>query len=105
MARLSRSLREISQYPSAIGGALIILFLLVVSLYTIIAIPYAEAIRLWRGGQDVWYHSPTTAQPTWVNYFRNDKLPETVIINSKDLPQDIREIEGGREISIAMPFD
>ena len=105
MARLSRSLREISQYPSAIGGALIILFLLVVSLYTIIAIPYAEAIRLWRGGQDVWYHSPTTAQPTWVNYFRNDKLPETVIINSKDLPKDIREIEGGREISIAMPFD
>lgn len=105
MARLSRSLRDISQYPSAVGGALIILFLLVVSIYTIIAIPYAEAIRLWRGGQDVWYHSPTTAQPTWVNYFRNDKLPETVIINSKDLPKDIREIEGGREISIAMPFD
>jgi peptide/nickel transport system permease protein len=105
MTRLSRNLREISQYPSAIGGALIILFLLAVSIYTVIAIPYAEAIRLWRGGQDVWYHSPTTAQPTWVNYFRSDKLPETIIINSRDLPKNIREIEGGREISIAMPFD
>ena len=105
MARFFRSLRDISQYPSAIGGALIILFLLGVSLYTIITIPYAEAIRLWRGGQDVWYQNPTTAQPTWVNMFRKEKLPETFIINSDDLQKNIREIEGGREINIAMPFD
>jgi len=105
MARFSRSLRDISQYPSAIGGALIILFLLGVSLYTIITIPYAEAILLWRGGQDVWYQNPTTAQPTWVNAFRKEKLPETFIINSDDLQKNIREIEGGREINITMPFD
>ena len=81
MERLSKSLLEISQYPSAIGGVLIIIFLVGLSLYTIVTIPYQEAIRLWRGGPDIWYRNPPTAQPTWINYFRRDKLPETFTIN------------------------
>ncbi len=105
MERFFRSVREIAKYPSAVGGSLIILFLLGLSAYTIITIPYQEAIRLWRGGQDVWYHNPPTVPPTWTNYFRRDKLPETFTIQSKDAEQTIKETADGKEINIAMPFD
>ena len=105
MERFLRSVREISKYPSAVGGSLIILFLIGLSIYTIIAIPYQEAIRLWRGGQDVWYHNPPTVPPTWINYFRRDKLPETFSIQSEAAEKTIKETADGKEINIAMPFD
>lgn len=105
MERFMQNLREISRYPSAIGGTLIILFLIGVSVHTVITIPYEEAIRLWRGGQEIWYHNPPTAQPTWVNYFRREKLPETFSIKSVDANKEVKELENGREISISMPFE
>ena len=105
MERFSRSIREISKYPSAVGGALIILFLVGLSIYTMITIPYQEAIRLWRGGQDVWYHNPPTVPPVWINHFRRDKLPETFTLLSEDSEKTIKETADGREINIAMPFD
>lgn len=105
MEKFLKSAREVAQYPSAIGGALIILFLVGLSIYTIVTIPYQEAIRLWRGGQDVWYHNPPNAQPRWVNYFRREKLPETFAIRSEDVEKTIEETAEGRAISIAMPFE
>jgi peptide/nickel transport system permease protein len=105
MERFSRSIREISKYPSAVGGALIILFLVGLSIYTMITIPYQEAIRLWRGGQEVWYHNPPTVPPVWINYFRRDKLPETFTLLSEDAEKTIKETVDGREINIALPFD
>jgi len=105
MERISKAFRDISQYPSAIGGVLIIIFLVGLSIYTITTIPYQEAIRLWRGGQDVWYHNPPTAQPTWVNLFRRDKLPETFTINSKDIEKTVKDTAKGRQINFSMPFD
>ena len=105
MKRFVKSVRDILHYPSAIGGTLIILFLIGVSLYTIITIPYQEAIRLWRGGQDVWYQNPPTAQPAWVNYFRREKLPETFTIKSDDTNKEIKETENGAEIDITLPFE
>ena len=105
MERISKAFRDISQYPSAIGGVLIIIFLVGLSIYTIVTIPYQEAIRLWRGGQDVWYHNPPTAQPTWVNLFRRDKLPETFTINSKDIEKTVKDTAKGRQINFSMPFD
>lgn len=105
MERLSRNFREISQYPSAIGGTLIILFLIGLSIYTIITIPYHEAIRLWRGGAEIWYKNPPNAQPTWVNLFRREKLPETFSIKSEGTKKEIKDTQDGREINIALPFE
>lgn len=105
MEQLKRSLREISHYPSAVGGVLIILFLVGLSIYTLITIPYQEAIRLWRGGQDVWYHNPPNAPPAWVNYFRREKLPETFMIKSDETHKQVKETADGREINISLPFE
>jgi peptide/nickel transport system permease protein len=67
--------REIQRYPSAIAGLIVILLLVIVAIYAVIAIPYNEAIRLWRGGEDVWYQNPQFAPPEWTNFFSSKKQP------------------------------
>ncbi len=75
---------SIKQYPSAILGLFVIAFLVGLSIYTVIAIPYDEAIRTWRGGEDVRGIVPRNARPTYVNWLRTEKLPETILIDSAD---------------------
>lgn len=78
------SLREIRKYPSAIVGMAIIGFLLLFALYTVVTIPYNEAIRLWRGGDDTWQNYPRTAAPEWTNLFSRTKEPSTIVLDSAD---------------------
>lgn len=77
MNTLKNSLREILRYPSAIVGMAVISLLVFTAIYAIIKIPYNEAIRLWRGGEDVWYQNPKFAPPAWFNFFSSTKLPES----------------------------
>ena len=84
MNRLRNTLKELTAYPSAVIGLVIVLFLVGISVYTVISLPYNEAIRLWRGGEDVWYNSPKTAAPAWLNLFRKADLPETIVMSTKD---------------------
>ena len=82
MKWLRRTFNDIKQYPSAVGGVVIILLLVALAIYTVIAIPYSEAIRLWRGGEEVWGDNPRLAPPAWTNLFRSKKLPETIVLTS-----------------------
>jgi peptide/nickel transport system permease protein len=101
-----KTLREFRQYPSAIVGSVIILALISIAIYTTVAIPYTEAIRLWRGGQDVWYQNPVNAEPLWSNFFRREKLPESFAIPSDELNKTITQNdEGFNVIEITYPFD
>jgi peptide/nickel transport system permease protein len=92
MKAFLRNFREVTQYPSALFGMAIILSLILVAVYALVTIPYSEAIRLWRGGEDVWYMNPRTAQPVYVNWFTRLKLPETIRINSQENPE-IKQFE------------
>ena len=76
--------QKLLQYPSAIAGMLVVFALVAVAVYTIIAIPYSEAVRLWRGGEDVWYQNPRFAPPAWINYFSSKKYSESFAVNSSD---------------------
>jgi peptide/nickel transport system permease protein len=81
---LYSSLREFTRFPAAVVGVLIILALIGVSIYAVITIPYKEAIARWgpeATGKEV---IPKNAQPVWVNWFRKDPLPPTIILNSAD---------------------
>jgi peptide/nickel transport system permease protein len=84
MGTLSNALRELRRYPSAMAGVILILALVVFAAYTMITIPYSKAITLWRGGADIWYKLPRNAPPAWINYFREKKLPDTIILNSAE---------------------
>ena len=75
---LRSGLKELLKYPTALAGAIIILILLAISIYTVIAIPYDRAIQLWKGAEEDWYKNPKLAAPVWYNWFRSDKLPETI---------------------------
>ena len=80
MKDISRALKELTRYPSAVVGLLVILLLVVVAIYAMVSIPYSEAVRLWRGGEDVWYQNPKYAPPAWFNYFTSRKLPESFVL-------------------------
>jgi peptide/nickel transport system permease protein len=82
--------------------------LVITAVYTVIAIPYSEAIRLWRGGEDVWYKNPKFAPPEWTNFFSSKKLPVSFDANTTDgsmtkviTPGD----QGASTITINYTFD
>ncbi len=107
-----KTLKELFRYPSAVAGLVVIAFLVGIAIYTVIAIPYTEAIRLWRGGEDVWSESPKNAQPIWVNWLTREKLPETMVLNSTTATADSLITKTRTEITdkmtdvtIIFPFD
>jgi peptide/nickel transport system permease protein len=75
-------LRELFHYPMAVAGIFVIFALVVTSIYTVITIPYKEAVARWAPQTVEKYLVPKNAMPTWVNYFRKNPLPTTVILNS-----------------------
>jgi peptide/nickel transport system permease protein len=87
MRGFRQALGAISQYPSAVFGIIIILSLVGLSIYTIVTIPYNEAIRRWRGGENVWIETPRNAMPTWVNWLPGRNYPETLIMSSVQDPE------------------
>lgn len=84
MKNLKKTFREITYYPSAVVGLAMILGIVGIAFYAMITIPYSEAIRLWRGGEEIWGENPKTAKPAWTNFFSKTKLPETIILRADD---------------------
>lgn len=108
MSIFTNALRELRRYPSAVGGLAIILALIVISIVTILTIPYQEAISLWRGGEGVWQDNPKNAQPLWVNYLTRADLPRTLVLDSQEegaLTSSMEISEGMTDKSISFIFD
>ena len=84
MRAVKSTLAEFRRYPSAVFGVIIILALGLMSVVAVIRLPLSEAIAMWRGGDEYWGESPKTAAPLWVNWFRRDKLPATLILSTVD---------------------
>lgn len=111
MKGLRDGLRQLRRYPSAVVGLVVIGALVGVSLYTVLAIPYAEAMRLWRGGEDLWMDTPRNAAPSWVNLFTGRDLPPTLILDTKnpkgeDVTKAVSLSSGGtRRVEISFLFD
>jgi peptide/nickel transport system permease protein len=111
--RLKPTLAEIRKYPLAIAGGLLILALIVVSIYTMIALPYNEVVTLWRAHgseqlRSAWIKNPRSAMPAWVNYFRRDKLPESFLLSTEDdsVVKDYEIVSNDMtEINFSFAFD
>ncbi len=108
MKSLEKNFQELLKYPSAVVGLILVLVLVAISIYAMVTIPYNEAIILWRGGEDQWYRNPKYALPKWVNYFRKDKLPESIALSTIDHPE-YKTVEtnedGSAIITIEIPFE
>jgi len=70
-------LKQLLTYKSGVFGIALLVLLILISVYTMITIPYSTAIELWRGGENVWIENPRNAQPTWIRYLGKN-LPETI---------------------------
>lgn len=78
-----RRVKEIRRYPSAIAGITVVGLFVCLAIYAVIAIPYSEAIVLWRAGPGVWDDSPRRAAPVWYDLFTRDRLPRTIVVSSE----------------------
>lgn len=87
MKAIKNFFKQIKTYPSAVIGLLLILFMIGIAVYAIVAIPYDEAIRLWRGGDAVWLETPRNARPEWFNVFYKDKRSVTTVIRTTESPE------------------
>jgi len=82
--RICRSvLKQLRRHPSLLIGLVLIAILIGMSLYAVIAIPYPEAVRLWRDpGESI--ENPRNAHPSWWDWLTRDRLPRTVIVTSQN---------------------
>ncbi len=101
--------RNLSQYPSVAFSTVMILVLLGISVYAVIAIPYARASLLWRGGEEIWYMNPRQAAPAWLNLFSAKKQPVSFDLKTSDTQAVARTVttgaDGKSETSITFTFD
>ncbi|MGD8813466.1 MAG: ABC transporter permease [Anaerolineales bacterium] len=108
MQSIKASLRDLLRYPSAVMGSLVLLGVIALAIYAVVTIPYNEALRLWRGGPDVWYMNPRNALPKWVNLFRSEQLPESIAILNTDESVDLETKEttaGFSDLTYTFHFD
>lgn len=108
MNAMRNSLKRIFLYPSAIVGILVVLLLVAEAIYAMVAIPYEEAIRLWRGGEEVWYQNPKFAPPAWINLFSSKKYSESFSVRTTDGGM-VKEVTPGTDdtstLSVSYSFD
>ena len=97
-------LRQLRRYPAAVAGLAIIAVLVAISIYTVIAIPYGQALELWRGGE-AWRMHPVNARPVWLDRVTGGDLPPTITVSSRNAPIEDVVFEGGRQLSIPLEFD
>ncbi len=114
MKQIKRSFRELLRYPTAIASMVMIFMTVILSVYTMITIPYDEAIRLWRGSEDDWYQYPKLAAPAWLNQFSEKKKPVSFFLDSADpkpaaqgmMTRDVQKREDGTsKVTITYTFD
>lgn len=99
-------LKGLRRYPSLVAGLVIIAMFVGLSIYSVIAIPYNQAIELWRGGVGVWDENPKNAYPLWFDLFTTDKLPRTIVVSSESTGTISEEpvADGMKRVEIALPF-
>lgn len=108
MNSLKNSFQNILYYPSAIVGILVVFLLVFTAVYAMVKIPYREAIRLWRGGEDVWYQNPKFAPPAWINLFSSKKYAESFAVStaSGTMTKEVTPgAEGTSTMSASYTFD
>src|SRR5215212_7802199 len=108
MNNLKSSFKNLLYYPSAIVGILVVFLLVFTAVYAMVKIPYREAIRLWRGGEEVWYQNPKFAPPAWINYFSSKKYAESFAVRTSDGTMSKKVTPAGEDTStvdISYTFD
>jgi ABC-type dipeptide/oligopeptide/nickel transport system permease subunit len=105
MATRWTRLKRLRRHPLLTVGLALVAVLIGISIYAVIAIPYTEAITLWRGGPGVWDDNPRNARPVCADWFTRDRLPRTIIVTSEDGAMTAEPVGAGMSrVEIVLPF-
>ena len=101
-----KTLQQLRRYPSAIAGTVIIGIFVVVSIFTLITIPYDEAVRYWSPGSLALRENlPRNAGPVWFDWFTRDSLPRTIIVYGSQGTTTAEPIGSGMQlVQMSLPF-
>ncbi len=94
-------LAQILRFPSAAIGLALIAFFTAGSLYAVIALPYAQIGATWhRETITGKVYTPKNVPPAWTNWFRQNDIPETLVLNSEagELNRTVSVNENGDEV-------
>jgi len=108
MSRFAATIKQLSQYPSAVLGMFFILMLVGLAIYAMATMPLSQAIDLWRGTGDTWQYTPRNAAPAWLNLFPGINKPVTMDFDTRKLPESrtVEEVAPGMwEVRVSFPFD
>ena len=99
-------LKRLKRYPSLVAGVVMIIIFISFSIYAVVALPYSEAIRLWRGGPGVWDETPRNARPVWFDLFIEGRVPRTIVVSLEDTGTKTEEAtgDGMKRVEIVLPF-
>jgi peptide/nickel transport system permease protein len=100
-------LRDLRRYPALATGLILIFLFFVVSIYTVIAIPYGEAVEAWRDPTER-FDSPRFARPVWFDWFTSDALPRTILLSLESEGAMLTEEptgNGTKRMEAVLPFD
>jgi len=107
LRRFLPSLKEAKRYPSLIAGLVLIFIFAVVSIYTVIAIPYSEATAIWQDpGERT--ENPRHARPVWFDWFTSDEMPRTIQVRLADEGATLTEEligDGRKRVEAVLPFE
>ena len=107
MSMLLRRMAEIRRYPSAIAGLILISGLVILSAYTLITLPYDEAINLWRGEKTSGSKTRETPPPHGTTSCRGSICRRRQSSTPKNGLRAKRSpfLDGLKEVVIALPVD
>ena len=74
--------REFRKSKSGIAGAVMLLALIIMTIYSAVAVPL-ESFRQWNN-PNFWIDLPRAAAPAWTNIGLGSKVPEHIIMTSND---------------------
>lgn len=109
MNRLRAGLSQLGRYPSAVVGFVVVLSMIGLSAYTLVSIPYSEAITRWQGGQATWEEYPRNAAPIWTDWFTAGDAPRTIVrrsrLASEGVTKNVSTADGITDVAITIPVD
>ena len=108
MKVIANFFKQLKDYPSASAGLAIIFLMVCLAIYAVFAIPYEQAVKLWRGDDKVWADTPRNARPVWFNWFYKEKQPVTINLNSAKDPslKSVQDLGGGMSmVDVVFEFD
>lgn len=100
-------IREFRKSKSGIAGVIMLLGLILMTIYSAVAVPL-ESFRQWNN-PNFWIDLPRAAAPAWTNIGLGSKVPEHIVLTSKDASV-LSAVEGGirtvtHSYTINFPYD